>query len=514
MAEPGTKHLVMKGSAFPLGSRGSGLLLHISSLPSRWGVGDFGPPALAWIDRLADAGQGWWQVLPLGPPGRGNSPYEPFSTFALNELFVSPDWLIEDNLLDAGDAAAPAFSHQTVDYDAVGPFKRRLLERAHDNFRSRANPELRRGFDEFCQTEAQWLDDYALFRAVRERHGDADFRDWPAELRQREPAALAQAGQEVAETVDRFRFSQFLLHRQQRRLQDYARQKHVGLIGDLAFLVAPDSADVWAHPEFFLLDPDGRPTFLAGVPPDYFSADGQLWGNPLYNWDALRSAGYGWWIDRIRSVTRHADVVRLDHFRAFAAAWHIPAGSATAQIGEWRPGPGADFFAAAEARLGPPPLIAEDLGLITADVAALRDQLHFPGMRVLQFAFDGDPKNPFLPENYPTEVVAYTGTHDNNTARGWYESLPEAEQRYLWNYLGRPSGNSDEVAWEFLRLAWESRAVLAVAPLQDVLNLGAEARMNWPGRPLGNWGWRATEEQTSAAALQRLHELTQNSGRG
>jgi 4-alpha-glucanotransferase len=288
----------------------------------------------------------------------------------------------------------------------------------------------------------------------------------------------------------------------------------VGLIGDLAFLVAPDSADVWAHPELFLLNPDGRPTFLAGVPPDYFSADGQLWGNPLYNWDALRSVGYDWWIDRIHSIMTHADVVRLDHFRAFAAAWHIPAGSATAQIGEWRPGPGADFFAAAEARLGPLPLIAEDLGLITADVAALRDQVHFPGMRVLQFAFDGDPKNPFLPENYSTEVVAYTGTHDNNTARGWYESLPEAEQRYLWSYLGRPSGNGDKVAWEFLRLAWESRAVLAVAPLQDVLNLGAEARMNGPGRPLGNWGWRATEEQTSAAALQRLHELTQKSGRG
>ncbi len=255
------------------------------------------------------------------------------------------------------------------------------------------------------------------------------------------------------------------------------------------------------------------PTFLAGVPPDYFSADGQLWGNPLYNWDALRSTGYGWWIDRIRSLLAHVDVVRLDHFRAFAAAWHIPAGSVTAQAGEWRPGPGAAFFTAAEAQLGPLPVIAEDLGFITADVAALRDQFHFPGMRVLQFAFDGDPKNPFLPENYSSEVVAYTATHDNNTVRGWYDSLPGAERKDLWSYLGRPSGGGDEVAWELIRLAWESRAVLAMAPLQDVLNIGADGRMNWPGHALGNWGWRATEEQMSAAALQRLCDLTEMTGR-
>ena len=503
----------MNGSAFPFGSRGAGLLLHVSSLPSPWGIGDFGPPALVWIDRLVEAGQSWWQFLPLGPPGRGNSPYEPFSTFALNELFISPDWLIEDGLLDAGDTTAPAFNAETVEYESVGPFKLRLLERAHDNFRSRGTHELRRGFDEFCQAQAHWLEDYALFRALRQRHGGADFRDWPLELRCRQPSALARAKDEVAESVDRFRFSQFMTQRQERRLQGYARQKGVRLIGDVAFLVAPNSAEVWAHPDLFLLDPQGTPLSVAGVPPDYFSADGQLWGNPLYNWDSLRRTGYGWWIDRIRSQLAQADVVRLDHFRGFAAAWHIPPGSVTARTGEWRPGPGADFFVAVEAQLGALPVIAEDLGFITADVAALRNQFHFPGMRVLQFAFDGDPKNPFLPENYSTELVAYTATHDNNTTRGWYESRPDAERESLWNYLGRPAGSGVEVAWELIRLAWESRAVLAMAPLQDVLNIGAEARMNWPGRALGNWCWRVTEEQISSAALQRLCDLTQKTGR-
>jgi 4-alpha-glucanotransferase len=503
----------MTGSAFASGLRGAGILLHISSLPSPWGIGDFGPSALAWIDRLAAAGLGWWQFLPLGPPGRGNSPYEPFSTFALNELFISPEWLIEDGLLRADEVTVRAFNSQAVEFETVGEFKLRLLAQAHDSFRSGASGKRRTEFDTFCQAEARWLDDYALFRALGERHNAAGYWDWPDELRYREPSALASAKVEVAENIERFRFAQFLLNRQQRRLHEYARQKQVRLIGDVTFLVASNSADVWAHPELFLLGSEGRPTVVAGVPPDYFSADGQLWGNPLYDWSVQRSAGYSWWIDRIRGVMAQSDAVRLDHFRGFVAAWQIPAGAITARIGDWRPGPGADFFRAAEARLGPLPVIAEDLGFITADVAALRDQFHFPGMSVLQFAFDGDPRNPLLPENYATEIVAYTATHDNNTSRGWYESLPEEERNYLWSYLGRPAGSPEEVAWELIQLAWESRAIIAMAPLQDVLNAGAEARMNWPGHALGNWGWRATDEQISSAALQRLGELTVRTGR-
>jgi 4-alpha-glucanotransferase len=503
----------MSESAFPFGSRGAGILLHVSSLPGPFGIGDFGPPALRWIDRLADAGLGWWQFLPLSPPGRGNSPYEPFSTFALNELFVSPEWLVEDGLLDAADLSTAAFDDRAVDYERVEALKMALWERAHENFRSKAGLEVWRQFDEFCNSQGQWLDDYALFRALREEYGHANFREWPGAIRRREPAALARARQEAERTVERFRFAQFVLDQQQQRLRQYARQKGVRLIGDVPFLVALNSADVWSHPELFLLDAEGQPAYVAGVPPDYFSADGQLWGNPLYDWDAHARAGYAWWIDRIRSVIAQVDGVRLDHFRAFAAAWHIPAGSLTAKIGEWRPGPGARFFEAAQRKLGPLPLIAEDLGLITADVVALREQFHFPGMRVLQFAFDGDAENPFLPENYPAEVVAYTATHDNNTTRGWFESLSAEERQFVLDFFERSSLRPDEIAAELIRIVWESRALLAMTPLQDVLSLGTEARVNWPGRSAGNWRWRATDEQVTARALERMADLTRRTGR-
>jgi 4-alpha-glucanotransferase len=503
----------MNGSAFPFCSRGAGVLLHVSSLPSRWGIGDFGPPALGWVDRLASAGIGWWQFLPVGPPGRGNSPYEPFSTFAINEFFVSPEGLLEDGLLQEAELVAAAFDPASVEFERASKLKFEHLRRAHNRFHASSDARLRGEYDAFCRAQAHWLDDYALFRAVCERHNGAEYRKWPAELKLREPDALAAASRDLAETIDCFRFAQFVLDRQQRRLHEYARSKGVRLMGDVPFLVAPNSAEVWAHPEIFLLDADGRPTFIAGVPPDYFSADGQLWGNPLYDWTVLRSEGYRWWIDRIRAVISQVDAVRIDHFRAFAAAWHIPAGSTTARIGEWRPGPGADFFNAAEKELGRLPVVAEDLGLITADVTALRDQFHFPGMRVLQFAFDGDPNNPFLPEYYPTHVVAYTATHDNNTSRGWYESLPEKERQALLAYLGRTIGDDGTISWDLIRLAWESRADLAIVPLQDVLDLGAGARMNSPGHALGNWGWRATDEQASASALERLAELTRKTGR-
>jgi 4-alpha-glucanotransferase len=504
-------HLALSAE-LPVIARSSGILLHVSSLPSAWGIGDFGPPAVAWIDRLADAGQSWWQFLPLSPPSRGNSPYEPFSTFALNELFLSPEWLREDGLLRAAELPPPLPALNRVDYPAVNTLKNALLAAAHENFRRVARSELRQAFEQFCRDQAGWLDDYALFRALRILQGDRDFHAWPSALMRREPAALAEARDQLSEPTDRFQLGQFLARRQLERLRDYARAHGVGLIGDVPFFVSPDSSDVWSHPELFLLDKDGRPRFLAGVPPDYFSAEGQLWGNPLYDWDAHRRTGYEWWLARIDTLLSLVDVVRLDHFRGFVAAWHIPAGATTAVNGEWRPGPGADFLSAAQARLGSLPLIAEDLGLITPDVIALRTQFNLPGMRVLQFALDGDPQNPFLPEHYPTHVVAYTATHDNQTTRAWYDSLSDEGRQRIWDCLGHPI-DASETAWELIRLIWESRAMLAIAPVQDLLNLGAGARMNWPGRPNDNWRWRATAEQLASPAFERLGDLTQRAAR-
>ncbi|MGZ3416104.1 MAG: 4-alpha-glucanotransferase, partial [Isosphaeraceae bacterium] len=307
--------------------------------------------------------------------------------------------------------------------------------------------------------------------------------------------------------------AQFLLFRQGARLKEHARAKGLRLIGDLPFFVSPDSSDVWANPELFLLDEQHRPRFVAGVPPDYFSAQGQLWGNPVYDWKVLGGTGYRWCIDRLRALLAHVDAIRLDHFRAFAAAWHVPAGAATAQSGEWVPGPGAEFFRAVQKELGGLPFIAEDLGLITPDVYALRDQFHIPGTKVLQFAFDGHLDNPYLPYNYVSNAVVYTGTHDNNTTRGWYEESSDSQRRKMWRYLNRQAGNESEAAPELVRLAWSSRAALAMAPLQDMLNLGKEARMNVPGSPLGNWRWRCTDGMLSASDFQWLRDLTETSNR-
>src|SRR5271165_1674338 len=463
---------------FPPEYRASGVLLHVSSLPSPYGIGDVGPGALAWIDRLHEAGQSWWQALPLGPTGYGNSPYQPLSSFAGNELLVSPDSLIEDGLLRNSDCEGKSLSAASVDYDAVIPFKNRLLETAWANFSAGARPDLQPDFDRFCHDRAHWLDDYALFRALKARYRGAYYLEWPAELVQRTPAALTLARQELVGQVEQVRFAQFLLFRQWECLRERARANGVRLIGDLPFFVSPDSSDVWANPELFLLDSRYTPQFVAGVPPDYFSSQGQLWGNPVYDWDTLRSTGYRWSIDRLRALLAHVDAIRLDHFRAFAAAWHVPAGALTAQSGQWVPGPGAEYFSTVQGELGGLPFIAEDLGLITLEVCALRDQFHVPGTRVLQFAFDGHSDNPYLPDNYIPNTVAYTGTHDNPTTREWYEELPDAQRRIFWSYARRPEGQSSDAAPALMQLAWSSAAALAIAPLQDVLNLGTEARMN------------------------------------
>lgn len=496
---------------FPDSYRASGLLLHITSLPSRYGIGDVGPNAIAWIDRLADAGQSWWQALPLGPTGYGNSPYQPLSSFAGNDLLISPDWLIEDGLLDANDCA-PSSSPSAIDYNTITAFKRELLEKAWANFKA-TSTELRAAFERFCHEQAHWLEDYALFRALKVRYNGAYFVDWPAELVRRLPKALAQARRDLANQADQVRFAQFLLFRQGARLQRHGRAKGVRMIGDVPFFVSPDSSDVWANPELFLLDETRRPRFQGGVPPDYFSAQGQLWGNPVYNWEALRQTGYRWCIERFRALLAQVDVIRLDHFRGFAAAWHVPAGAPTAKSGQWVPGPGADFFKTVKKELGRLPFIAEDLGLITPDVYALRDQFQIPGTRVLQFAFDGHSDNPYLPHNYPSNTVVYTGTHDNPTTRGWYKELPPSQRETLWSYLKSPPHDTCEVAWDLMRLAWLSPAALAIAPVQDLLKLGAEGRMNVPGVAEGNWNWRCTDELLSAADFHWLCDLTRSSNR-
>src|SRR3984957_20384580 len=495
--------------------RSSGLLLHVTSLPSPYGVGDLGSPAFSWIGRLHDAGLAWWQALPLGPTGYGNSPYQSMSSFAGNALLISPGSLISDGLLQASDAQS-YFSGDTVDYASVIPFKRRLLETAWTSFkaRQRSDRDLAPVFDEFCARQAHWLEDYALFQALKEKYRGAYYLEWPAELVQRSPNALVEARRELASQIDLVRFAQFLVFRQTDQLKEHAHAKGVSLIGDLPFFVSPDSSDVWANPELFLLDEQHRPRFVAGVPPDYFSAQGQLWGNPVYDWDALRRTGYRWCLDRLRALMEHVDVIRLDHFRGFGAAWYVPAGASTAQSGQWVPGPGAGFFEAVGAEFGRLPFIAEDLGLITPDVRELRDEFQVPGTRVLQFAFDGHADNPYLPNNFVPNTVVYTGTHDNPPTREWAEELPDNQRRNLWSYLKRtPPGENSEAAAALMGLGWSSVAALAIAPLQDLLNLGKGTRMNVPGRPDGNWSWRCTEEMLSPGSFQRLRDLTETSKR-
>jgi 4-alpha-glucanotransferase len=415
--------------------------------------------------------------------------------------------------LARSDCQAHSFPQTEIDYNAVIPFKHGLFETAWANFSAGARPDLRPAYDQFRNDQAHWLEDYALFRALKAKFNDAYYLEWPAELVQRDPAALDKARRELADQIGRVCFAQFLLFRQGERLKAYARSKGLGLIGDLPFFASPDSSDVWANPELFLLDGQRRPRFVAGVPPDYFSVQGQLWGNPIYDWEALRQSGYRWCIARLRSLLAHVDLVRLDHFRAFAAAWHVPAGAPTAQSGRWVPGPGADFFRRVEREFGGLPFIVEDLGLITPDVYALRDEFHLPGTRVLQFAFDGHSDNPYLPNNYVANAVVYTGTHDNPTTRGWFEDLPDDQRRNLWKYLKPSGGESHEVAPALMSLAWSSVAALAMAPLQDLLNLGREARMNVPGRAQGNWRWRCTQDMLSDSVFEWLRDLTKQSNR-
>lgn len=493
-------------------SRLGGILLHPTSLPGPYGIGDLGRSAEAWLEWLAAADCTLWQVLPLGPTGYGDSPYQSFSAFAGNPLLISLDRLVEQGLLEPGDLEPmPPFPTGRVDYGAVIGHRQRVLRRASVRFRSEAATPLRDAFEQFRLENRDWLEDFALFMALKEAHGGAPWTEWDRPLVARQEEALAEARSRLGEAVEDHCLRQFLFFQQWRRVRELARQHGVVIVGDVPIFVAHDSADVWSHPELFHLDDHGQPTVVAGVPPDYFSPTGQLWGNPLYRWDQMKDDGYAWWVRRFRMALETADLVRLDHFRGFAAYWEVPADQLTAEHGKWVAGPGADFFEAMSRALGGLPIIAEDLGEITPDVIALRDRFDLPGMKILQFGFEADPLHDFLPHNYPRRCVAYTGTHDNDTAVGWYQSASDARRDFCRRYL---ASGGENIAWDMIRAVWSSVAEIAVVPMQDVLALGTETRMNFPSRAEGNWCWRLRPDQLALDLAARLREINYLYARG
>ncbi|MBU1493349.1 MAG: 4-alpha-glucanotransferase [Actinobacteria bacterium] len=491
--------------------RASGILLHPTSLPGPYGIGDLGPAAVKWLDWLAASGCRYWQMLPSGPTGYGDSPYQCFSAYAGNPMLISPDLLIEDGLIDTPDH--PEFPDDRVDYGAVIPWKSAVLDAAFDCFRTAPAPDLYRAHAAFREQHRAWLEDYALFMAIKEDRGGGPWWEWPDELRMADEKAVAVAAARLGLEVERQMFRQFLFFRQWDRLRRAASQRGIEIIGDIPIFVAPDSVDVWADPHLFHLDDRRRPTVVAGVPPDYFSENGQLWGNPLYDWAAHAADGYAWWIERIRHTVAMVDVVRIDHFRGFVDYWAIPAGSPTAAKGRWMDGPGRALFDAIETALGDLPIIAEDLGELHAAVPVLRDELGLPGMKILQFAYDGDPKNDFLPARYPENCLVYTGTHDNDTVLGWYRSVPPAERIRARRAL-RACGPATTIPHRMIEEAWRSRAIVAITTLQDVLSLGTGARMNIPSTPSGNWRWRFGEDDLTDRTAGWLRKLNRKTGRG
>lgn len=518
----------------PLRQRSSGLLLHPTSLPGPYALGDIGPAARRFVEYLARAGQRWWQMLPIGPLGGGDSPYDSPSAFAGSPLLISLEGLVEDGLLDSADLSTlpPAPAAHRADYGAAVANREPLLRRAHEKFAAGQTPHLGAPYDAFIAEHHGWVHDYALFSALKRSKGFRSWCEWEEPLRRRDPAALAAAHQEHRAEVAYRLFLQFLFHHQWQRLRAHAAAHGVRLMGDLPMFVAHDSVDVWANQHMFFLDAEGRQTVLAGVPPDYFSETGQLWGNPLYRWDEMRRDGFGWWIARLRSTLSRFDAVRLDHFIAFTRYWEIPVGAQTAQVGRYVSVPGWEFFEAARQNLGSLPFIAEDLGIVTDEVHALRDGFGLPGMKILQFAFNPGAET-YLPHRYPQNTVVYTGTHDNDTIVGWYRSLlqrsasapssppsgelPESERQRLAaasaarlelerarRYCGV---HEDEPHWSFIRTVLQSVANTAILPVQDVLGLGSEARMNVPGTAEGNWRWRLLDEQLDERAAERLRDL-------
>jgi 4-alpha-glucanotransferase len=491
--------------------RASGILLHPTSLPGPYGIGDLGPEAHDFVDFLVQAGQTVWQVLPLGPTGYGDSPYQCFSAFAGNPLLISPDQLLEDGHLIPDDVErVPPFPQEAVDYGPVIDYKTRLLRTAFDRFQRRQRSLERTDFAAFCDSRRDWLDDYALFMALKDRHRGAVWTKWPQDLAARREAAIARGSQDLQEDVERHKYLQYMFFEQWSALRQYAASNGVRIIGDIPIFVAHDSSDVWANPGLFKLDEDGNPTVVAGVPPDYFSETGQLWGNPIYRWDRMAEQGYEWWVRRFQATFELVDLVRVDHFRGFEGYWEVPASEETAVNGRWVKGPGADLFVAVEGRLGKLPIIAEDLGVITPEVVELRDRFEFPGMRILQFGFAGDSADPFLPHNYIHNCVVYTGTHDNDVTVGWFDTAPQDEQEAVLAYFG---SDGQDLHWDFIRWLFASVADTAIVPLQEVLSLGPESRMNYPSRLGGNWSWRLLPNALTSEITQRLRTMTEIYGR-
>ncbi len=496
--------------------RRSGVLMHPTCFPGPYGIGDLGDAAYAFVDWLADACQSYWQVLPLSPTGYGDSPYQGLSAFAGNPLLISLDHLVLREHLDARDVEnAPAFPSERVDYGPVITWKMNLLRRAHENFQARAQAVQRAAFEKFAQENASWLDDAALFLALKETHKRSAWYEWEADIRARTPDALARARRDLAPEIARQTYLQWMFYEQWLTLKAYANAQGVALLGDIPIYVARDCCDVWANPELFALDAALNPTLVSGVPPDYFSQDGQFWGHPLYRWDVMAKQEYRWWIERFRSALTLADVVRIDHFRAFYNYWEVPATARTAREGKWRFGPGGKLFEVVREKLGDIRIVAEDLGDFDAQsragLDALLRQFEFPGMKIMQFAFGGTAEAAFLPHNYTREWVVYTGTHDNDTAVGWWNSASEAEKRFTRQYL---NVDGADIAWDLIRAAWASVANTAMTTTQDLLQLDNAARMNLPGvSGPPNWGWRMRADALTDELGARLLNLTKIYGR-
>ncbi len=492
--------------------RESGILMHPSSLPSPYGIGDFGEQAFRFVDWLKQAGQRLWQVMPLAPTGFGDSPYSATSAFAGNPMFVSLAWLQGDGLLEESELEpALGFARDFVDFERVTPFRMEMLRKAFERFDQGASENLASDFQDYLENEPAWLDDYAMYVSIKAELGGGWWLDWPLEIRTRQADAMDAYRGRLEREIRFQKFIQFLFQRQWSEVRRYANERGIRMVGDIPIFVALDSADVWANQGEFQFDEStGRPTFVAGVPPDFFSETGQLWGNPTYNWPVMKANGYRWWVERLRATRDMVDIVRIDHFRGFAAAWHVPFGDETAENGHWEIAPGGEVFAAARRELGDFPVIVEDLGLITPDVISLREILGFPGMNVLHFAFDGDPGNAYLPHNHQRNSVTYTATHDNQTTVGWFSGLSEEDKDHVRRYLGHAV---PDPAWDMLRVAWASPANTAIAPMQDILRLGDEARMNTPSTAAGNWSWRMTPEQLDFSLADGLRVLTAAYGR-
>ena len=497
--------------AFP---RTSGVLLHPTSLPGRYGIGDLGAPAYRFVDFLVETQQTLWQILPLGPTGHGNSPYMSYSAMAGNPLLINLENLQSQGLLTKEELAlTSSFSAVSVDYDSVMIFKLDALRKASKRFKQATDPDTKVEYKQFIKESSDWLGDYALFMAIKSTNDNKPWSQWEEDVVRRDPETLNQLRLELSEEILFHEFMQFQFWRQWLELKNYANDRGIQIVGDMPIYVAHDSADVWARPENFNLDKETmEPALMAGVPPDFFSETGQLWGNPTYNWEAIKENGFKWWLQRLRALLLQVDLIRIDHFRGFEAFWAVEAGQDTAINGEWIEAPGEAFFEKVRAELGELPFLAEDLGMIDEKVEDLRDRFDFPGMKILIFAFGGGPDNPYLPFNVSSNFAIYTGTHDNNTTVGWFEDEASEQEKYnLATYVG--PFTPENVHWAMIRLALGSRANQAVVPLQDLMGLGGDARMNTPGVGEGNWGWRYTEAMITSQMKRQLRELTVLYGR-